>query len=146
MLYLAMRQPTAYNAERMTTNADFDGERAYVLRDGSGAEAWVLPGIGDNCIKFHTIVAGKSAYLLSTPPSLAALRDRPTFWGFPMLSPYPGRHQTPFTWRGRQYTIADNDRPGVAIHGIVAGAPWEVVDANDSSLTCRFDAERFPGR
>ncbi len=130
----------------MTTNTDFDGERAYVLRGDHGSEAWVLPGIGDNCIAFHTDVAGKRAYLLSTPASLAALRERPTFWGFPILSPYPGRHQTPFTWRGRQHTIADNDRPGVAIHGIVAGAPWEVVDASASSLTCRFDSERFPGR
>jgi len=130
----------------MTTTADFGGERAYVLRDGDRAAAWVLPGIGDNCFAFHTEVAGKRAYLLSTPASLAALRERPTFWGFPILSPYPGRHQTPFTWRSKQYTITDNDRPGVAIHGIVAGAPWEVVDASESSLTCRFDSERFAGR
>ena len=131
---------------RAVATADFDGERAYVLRDAAGAEAWVLPGIGANCVAFRTPVGGKIAHLLSTPPSLEAFRSRTTFWGFPILSPYPGRHQTPFTWRGKQYAIAANDRPGVAIHGIVAGVPWEVVEAGESELRCRFDSETFPNR
>ena len=70
---------------------DFDGETAYVLRDGSGAEAVVLPSVGESCLAFRTPVDGRPAYLLSTPPSLEVLRARPTMWGFPILSPYPGR-------------------------------------------------------
>jgi galactose mutarotase-like enzyme len=125
---------------------DFDGETAYVLRDGSGAEAVVLPSVGESCLAFRTPVDGRPAYLLSTPPSLEVLRARPTMWGFPILSPYPGRHQTPFRWRGASYRIAENDRPGVAIHGIVAVSPWEVVEAAGDSLTARFDSERAPER
>ncbi len=125
---------------------DFDGETAYTLRDASGAEAVVLPAVGESCIAFRTPVDGRPAYLLSTPPSLEVLRRRPTMWGFPILSPYPGRHQTPFRWRGTSYRIEDNDRPGVAIHGIVAVAPWEVVEAGEDVLTARFDSERVPAR
>jgi galactose mutarotase-like enzyme len=121
---------------------DFGGETAYVLEDGGGARAWVLPTVGNNCIAFQTTVDGQVVHLLSTPSSPDVLRQRPTFWGFPILSPYPGRHQTPFTWRGKRYEIVANDRPGVAIHGIVAGAPWEVLSAAGAVLTCRFDSQR----
>ena len=78
----------------------------------------------------------------------ARARSRTTFWGFPILSPYPGRHQTPFTWQGEQYSIAANDRPGVAIHGIVAGAPWEVVEAGYESRSTNnaFGGQRLTGR
>jgi galactose mutarotase-like enzyme len=124
----------------------FGGETAYVLRDQTGAEARIVPAIGANCIAFRTRVAGQDAHLISTPSSLEVLRTRPTFWGFPILAPYPGRHQTPFTWRGRSYSITANDRPGVALHGIVAGSAWEVVQATESSLTCRFDSETYLGR
>lgn len=129
-----------------TKIAEFHGEPAYVLSDGNGAHAWIVPSLGNNCIAFQTPVAGRTAHLLSTPASADVLRSRPTFWGFPILSPCPGRHQVPFLWRDCSYTIAANDRPGVAIHGIVAGAPWQVVAATSSRLICRFDSEQFPGR
>jgi galactose mutarotase-like enzyme len=128
------------------TTSDFDGETAYVLRDQDGARAVVLPSIGNNCVAFQTPVAGRPAYLLSTPASVAVLRSRPTFWGFPILSPYPGRHQTPFRWLDKEFHVLANDRPGVALHGIVAGAPWEVVSATEDALTARFDSERVPDR
>ncbi|HET7768086.1 MAG TPA: hypothetical protein VFN74_04870, partial [Chloroflexota bacterium] len=83
---------------------------------------------------------------ISSPASPEVWRQRPTFTGFPILSPYPGRHRVPFTWRGKQYSMEANDRPGVAIHGIVAGAPWELVAADEGSITGRFDSERFPNR
>ncbi|MGH2368339.1 MAG: aldose 1-epimerase [Chloroflexota bacterium] len=130
----------------MATTSDFTGERAFRLGDGGGAQAWIVPAVGNNCVAFQTPVGGRMAHLLSTPASAEVLRSRPTFWGFPILSPYPGRHQTPFTWQGTPYAITPNDRPGVAIHGIVAGAPWEVLEATEASLTCRFDSETFPNR
>lgn len=130
----------------MVKTAEFGGERAFVLEDGSGASAWVVPGLGNNCIAFRARAGGRTVHLLSTPPSAETLRQRPTGWGFPILSPYPGRHQTPFTWQGKRCQIEANDRPGVAIHGIVQWAAWEVVDAGGNSLTCRFDSERFPNR
>ena len=124
----------------------FGEEMIYVISDGSGAEARVAPQLGFNCLAFRTPAGDTTAHLISSPASPEVWRQRPTFTGFPILSPYPGRHQVPFTWRGEQYTMQANDRPGVAIHGIVAGAPWEVVEASGSSVTGRFDSERFPGR
>jgi aldose 1-epimerase len=124
----------------------FGDQTAYLLADGSGAEARVVPALGFNCIAFKTPTAGPIAHLISSPASPDAWRQRPTFTGFPILAPYPGRHQVPFTWKGRQYTMEANDRPGVAIHGIVAGSPWEVVDASATSITGRFDSETFANR
>jgi galactose mutarotase-like enzyme len=126
--------------------AAFDGQLAHVLRDETGAEAWVVPAVGANCIAFQTAVNGETAHVLSTPPSMEVLRERPTYWGCPILAPYPGRHQTPFIWKGNSYLIEANDRPGIALHGFVAGAPWQVVGATATSLTCRFDSEATTGR
>lgn len=125
---------------------DFSGETAHVLHDGSGARAWIVPGVGANCIAFQTPVEGRMVHVLSTPASAAVLRARPTFWGFPILSPYPGRHQTPFRWLDKEHRIVGNDRPGVALHGIAAGARWEVVEEGEGRLRCRFDSESVPGR
>jgi len=125
--------------------SDFGGERAFILRD-ERAVAWVVPSIGANCIAYTVELNGTRHHLISTPPSVEALRARPTFWGYPILSPYPGRHQVPFTWRGRAYQLVENDRPGVAIHGFVAEAPWEVLHAGATSLTCRFDSESVADR
>lgn len=124
----------------------FGDETVYVISDGSGAEARVAPQLGFNCLAFRTLVGGRDAHLISSPASPDVWRQRPTFTGFPILSPYPGRHQVPFTWRGEQYAMEANDRPGVAIHGIVAGAAWELVSADEGSITGRFDSERFPER
>ena len=127
----------------------FGQETIYVISDGKGAEARVAPQLGFNCLAFKTPVGrdgGKTAHLISSPASPEVWRQRPTFTGFPILSPYPGRHQVPFTWRGKQYAMEANDRPGVAIHGIVAGAPWELVSADEGAITGRFDSERFANR
>ncbi len=128
------------------STVDFSGETAYVLGDGTGSRAWIVPAVGSNCIAFQTPVAGRMVHVLSTPASAEALRARPTFWGFPILSPYPGRHQTPFHWLDKEFHILSNDRPGVALHGIAAGARWEVLEASEGRLTCRFDSETVPGR
>src|SRR5687767_1042060 len=110
----------------------FGDEAIYVISDGSGAEARVAPQLGFNCLAFKTPVgASTTAHLISSPASPDVWRQRPTFTGFPILSPYPGRHQVPFRWRGKPYEVEANDRPGVAIHGIVAGASWEVVEATE---------------
>lgn len=124
----------------------FGDATVYVISDGMGAEARVAPALGFNCLAFRTPVGDQTAHLISSPASHEVWRQRPTFTGFPILSPYPGRHQVPFTWRGRRYEIEASDRQGVAIHGIVAGAPWEVVEASESAVTGRFDSETFAGR
>jgi galactose mutarotase-like enzyme len=120
--------------------ADFDGERACVLRADDGTEAWVVPSIGANCVALHVPLpnGGGTAHLLSTPKSAAALRGHPTGTGFPILSPHPGSNRAPFTWRGRTYQ-PPGGRERLAGHGFAAGAAWEVVRSDSSSLVCRLD-------
>src|SRR5687767_8614872 len=118
---------------------EFDGERAVVLRASDGTEAWVIPSIGANCVALRApLPNGGAAHVLSTPPSAAALRGHPTGSGFPILSPHPGSNQAPFGWRGRSHGPPDG-RDRLAGHGFAAGAAWEVVHHEPSSLVCRLD-------
>mgnify|MGYP006276216277 FL=1 len=125
---------------------DWHGERVYVLEDGSGSRAHVIPAIGANCIAFSAMVRRKRVHLLSTPSSSDVLRSRPTFWGFPILAPYPGRHVTPFRWEGSDLHVDTVERPGVMLHGFAARVPWEVHDAGADFITCQLDSETVPSR
>lgn len=125
--------------------ADFDGERAYVLRAADGTEAWVLPSIGANCIALRVPLAdgrdGSSAHVLASPPSAAALRAHPTGAGFPILAPHPGQNRSPFTWRGRTYDPGSG-RGRLPGHGFAARAAWAVIDANETTLVSRLDTRQ----
>lgn len=126
------------------SEADFDGERAFVLRAADGTEAWVIPSIGANCVALRVPLpsGGGIAHLLSTPPSAEALRGHPTGSGIPILSPHPGSNRAPFSWRGRTYGPPDG-RERLAGHGFAAGATWEVIHQGPSSLVCRLDTHRL---
>jgi galactose mutarotase-like enzyme len=129
-----------------TEIVDWHGETAHVLRDSRGARAHVVPAVGANCIAFSTLVLGRRTHLISTPSSAEVLRERPTFWGFPILAPYPGRHVTPFLWEGSSISVATVERPGVMLHGFVARMPWKVVGSGPDFVTCAFDTEAMPNR
>ena len=129
-----------------STKIDWHGEVAHILRDDAGACAHVIPGIGANCIAFSTLVNGKRAHLISTPATAEVLRARPTFWGFPILAPYPGRHVTPFTWDHAAYHVETVERPGVMLHGFAARVRWEVVSSGPDYLTCALDSETVASR
>ncbi len=124
----------------------WSGESVYVLSDDTGATAHVIPDVGANCIAFSTPVGATRAHLLSTPASSEVLRGRPTFCGYPILSPYPGRHATPFSWDGATYNVETVERPGVMLHGFAARAKWEVVDASSDTLVCVLNSETVPER
>lgn len=125
---------------------DWHGERAHVLEDQSGARAHVIPAVGANCIAFSTVIKGRRGHLLSTPASAEVLRGRPTFWGFPILAPYPGRHVTPFSWAGSEFHVKTVERPGVMLHGFAARVPWEVVASGADFVTCMLDSETVHDR
>jgi galactose mutarotase-like enzyme len=132
--------------------ANFDGERAHVLRAADGTEAWVVPAIGANCIALQVPLAGATgvadglAHALSTPQSAAMLRGHPTGSGYPILSPHPTGGRLPLKWRGRTYAPpGGGDR--LQGHGFAAGADWEVVDAGEAEVMCRLDTRRLdPGK
>ncbi len=125
---------------------DWDGEVIHLLEDATGARAHVIPSVGANCLAFSVPVSGRRAHLLSTPASAAVLRSRPTFWGYPILAPYPGRHVTPFTAGGETHEVSSVERPGVMLHGFAARTPWAVLDAGPDFVTCTLDSETVPDR
>ena len=122
--------------------ADFDGERAFVLRAADGTEARVVPAIGANCIALQVPVAGQVVHALSTPRSAAVLRGHPTGSGYPILSPHPTGGRLPLTWRGRSYA-PPSGAERLQGHGFAAGADWEVVDAGESEVVCRLDTGKL---
>jgi hypothetical protein len=125
---------------------DWHGEVTHVLEDASGARAHVVPAVGANCIAFSVPMKRGRAHLLSTPASAEVLRGRPTFWGFPILAPYPGRHVTPFRWEGSDLHVQTVERPGVILHGFAARVPWRVVGSGPDFVTCVLDSETLPDR
>jgi galactose mutarotase-like enzyme len=127
----------------MSSQSDFDGATAYVLRADDGTEAWVVPSIGANCVDLRVPLPGGAwAHLLDTPPSAEALRGHGTGWGFPILSPHPGRNRSPFLWRGQSYDPG-NGRGSLPGHGFAARVAWEVVDSSGTALVSRLDTRRL---
>lgn len=129
-----------------TRTINWHGETAHLLEGPDGARAHVIPAVGANCIAFSVPIRGGRAHLLSTPTSADVLRGRPTFWGFPILAPYPGRHVTPFRWQGGALNVHVVERPGVMLHGFAARVPWEVIGSGADFVTCALDSESVPNR
>src|SRR5918997_6654560 len=73
-----------------------EGEPTLRLRDeetGAGAEVW--PGCGFNAFALD-LPAPEGAppegpvTVVQAPPTLAEIRRRPSWWGIPLLFPFPG--------------------------------------------------------
>ena len=129
-----------------TRTINWHGETAHILEGADGARAHVIPAIGANCIAFSAPIRGERVHLLSTPSSADVLRGRPTFWGLPILAPYPGRHVTPFRWQGADVNVEVVERPGVMLHGFAARVPWKVIASGADFVTCELDSESVPDR
>jgi aldose 1-epimerase len=107
-----------------------DGLTCHVLREPStGSEAWILPDIGANCVRFSTTIGGEQLDVIRQPPTWDAYRERPTYHGAAILFPFPGRIRGGrFTFGGVTYQLPLNEPdPGNAIHGCVSGNPWTTV-------------------
>lgn len=107
-----------------------EGVATYVLEEpATGSRAVVVPEIGSNVLSFETSVGGRVLGVISPPPSIDALRERPSRFGTAVLFPYPGRVAGGrFAFRGQTYQLPPNDG-GNAIHGPVRGRPWRVAEA-----------------
>ena len=119
-----------------------DGERVLRLRDGeTGAEAQLWPGCGDNCFSLVLPSPNDSAELVTViqaPPALAEIRRRPSWWGIPLLFPFPGViPQGEYAFEGRTLRLGSPGQPIASegkefpgakrdYHGFVMDLPWEV--------------------
>lgn len=133
------------------SDGTFDGEAVCVLADGERRqEAWVLPAVGNNCIRFRIFRAGGAIDTLYPPPDVGALKGRPSGYGIPILFPWPNRIEAGrFTFDGREYRLDAPAAGAHALHGFVLGRPWAEVDrgASDGAgawVRCRFRSADFP--
>ena len=121
-----------------------EGAQTVVLREPTtGSEAQVVTEVGANVARFRTRVGDRTVEVLSAPPDMATLRERPTRWGSACLFPYPGRiKEGKFRFRGREIQLPVDPRDGNAIHGVVRTRPWRVATTaagdDGASVTARF--------
>jgi aldose 1-epimerase len=153
-----------------------EGEATLRLQDEeSGAVAEVWPGCGFNCFALALPAPERSGAprapraprapqetvtVVQAPPSLAEIRRRPSWWGVPLLFPFPGVvPDGEYVFGGRRLRLGRSDQPVVAegheapgarrnYHGFVMDAPWTVAEArgDDAGAEARgtLEAAAFP--
>lgn len=120
-------------AEASTVHEErVEGARTVVLREPeTGSEVRVVADVGSNVAAFRTRVGGRTVDVLSAPPDMATLRERPTRWGSAPLFPYPGRIENGrFSFLGREHTLPRDQRDGHAIHGFARGRAFRVLSTD----------------
>ncbi len=120
-----------------------EGTSLVALTDtATGATAHVWPEVGFNLLALHLPVetAGGPRLVdaIMGPPTLDDLRVQPTWWGTPLLWPFPGRvPRGEYAFRGARHRFGPRDRPDEAdphgesahrhdMHGFVRNRPWRV--------------------
>jgi aldose 1-epimerase len=109
--------------------AEREGETIYELRDGrTGAFAHVWPAFGNNCIAARLPSPGGGLVeALLAPETLAQVREQPSWWGVPLLFPWPGRvPEGRYRVGGEEYRLPELNQAGAAIHGFVKTRAWRV--------------------
>jgi len=104
----------------------WDGLDSAVLR-AAGYEAWILPAMGGNVLRFWHEALGVEA--LRMPPDAQALRAAPAVYGIPLLFPPNRIHGGAFQFEGRAYRFPINEPSrGNFIHGFLKETPMAVTD------------------
>lgn len=146
-----------------------DGEEIVLLQDGeTGGEAQLWPACGDNCFSLTLARPGSSGRpedlvtVIQAPPSLAEIQRRPSWWGIPLLFPFPGSMpRGEYEFDGRRYRLGRPDQPVLPegkdwetpgsrrdYHGFVMDLPWVVEESrgdDDAAVVrCSLDSRRHP--
>ncbi|MDQ3699938.1 MAG: aldose 1-epimerase, partial [Chloroflexota bacterium] len=107
-----------------------EGETLLVLRDGDGpGRAQLWPAWGNNCLAARLAAPdGGAVEALLAPDSLDQVRQQPSWWGIPLLFPWPGRIPGgEYAFAGQRYRLPVQDMNGNAGHGFVKTRPFRVV-------------------
>jgi aldose 1-epimerase len=159
------------------TRSTREGQPTITLRDGaSGATAEIWPGCGVNCFSLTLPLpsgasgaggaggAGEASNrpvtVIKAPPSLEEIRRKPSWWGIPLLFPFPGSiPDGEYVFEGRRLRLGRSGQPVVAegneipgarrsFHGFVMDAPWTVegttADDSGASVRCTLSTEDLP--
>lgn len=111
------------------------------LRSPDGAyEVKIQPSRGANCLSFKHIPSGISALRTYDPDEIKEL-DNPFLYGTPLLFPPNRIKGGKFTYDGREYALPVNEEStGCFLHGTLHETPFEVVEASETSVLCRYKA------
>lgn len=125
------------------TTEEHDGMLFQVLREpATESEAWILPEVGANCVRFVTTVDGRPLDVIRLPESWDAFRGHPTIFGAAVLFPFPGRIRGGrFSFAGKTHQLEQNEpSTGNAIHGCVSRAAWSLLDtsADEAGATATY--------
>lgn len=105
----------------------WDGLDIAVLR-ADGYEAWVLPAMGGNVLRFAHEGLGVEA--LRVPADAKALRAAPAVYGTPLLFPPNRIFGGAFTFEGRAYRFPINEPSRNSfIHGFLMETPMMIAEA-----------------
>ncbi|MBI3971908.1 MAG: aldose 1-epimerase [Chloroflexi bacterium] len=128
-----------------------EGETIYVLADQArGASVRIWPAFGNNCLAYHTRAPnGCEVDVILEPPDLTHVRQQPSWWGTPLLFPWPGRIPGGrYVYRGTTYQLPNLEANGSAIHGFVKTRRWRVddaaADAERAALRCSISSDDHP--
>ena len=107
---------------------EWDGARLLVLRDvQAGSEIRLAPELGFSCFAFRVSTKDGIWQVLDEPPDSAALRQRSTRHGIPILYPWPNRIRNgQFSFGGREYQLPRPPGQEHASHGFARLWPWTV--------------------
>lgn len=112
--------------EQTSKPVDEQGLPAEIWLRGAEAEAAFAPSEGFWCTAWRVQRGGAWLKVLDEPPSWTALRTRPTFYGNPLLFPFPyGLSDGGFTYRGKRHALRDGSEKRVQ-HGLVRDYAWTV--------------------
>ncbi|MCC6175539.1 MAG: hypothetical protein IT305_09580 [Chloroflexi bacterium] len=136
--------PYTSNAALPTPPPGWEAQSGRLVRldDPSGdAAAWVVPDLGANVIGYAVRTSsGWREVLHSDGP--AALAERPSRFGLPILFPFPGHMRGgQYVWRGATYTMPmlDPSAPSYT-HGFAHQRSWKVTRQTPNGLTAVLDS------
>src|SRR4051812_17978423 len=138
-----MTDPTADDrAPDLPPGWDGAPEALIRLTDPSGsAVAWVCPELGANVVAYAVKSAdGWRQVLHQDGP--AALRERPSRFGLPILFPFPGHMLGGrYRWQGTEYTMPMlNPSAPSYTHGFAHQQPWRVTHHTSTFLFAVLDS------
>ena len=114
--------------------------RSSASSNPTNAVAWVCPELGANVVAFAVRTADGWRHVLHQDGP-AAVRERPSRFGLPILFPFPG-HMVGgrYRWRGVEYVMPMlNPSAPSFTHGFAHMRPWRVTRQDESSLTAVLD-------
>lgn len=127
---------------------EFGGHTSFVLVDGVGQKARVLPSVGNNCVSYRLDRKADEVELFHDAPDSDTLLGMPSGYGIPILFPWPNRIESGrFSFSGIDVQL-DTPEPGAhVLHGFVLNRAWEPIGkgADDSAwVTSRIASRDFP--